>query len=84
MGISKITRNFQVTLPQDVREVKKFKVGDKVLFIINGEKVDVVKIDKNVITAAAGLWKDMKEDGLAYERRLRKEWAKREQREIKR
>lgn len=79
MGISKITRNFQVTLPQDVREVKHFKIGDKVLFVVNGEKIDLVKMDKQIIQAAAGLWKDMKEDGVTYTRRLRKGWKKRQQ-----
>ena len=67
MGISKITRNFQVTLPKDVRELKDFKVGEKVLFLVEGNRVDIVKIDKNVV----------KEAGLDNERRLRKEWSKR-------
>ena len=83
MGISKITRNFQVTLPHDVREVKNFRVGDKVLFVVNGENVDLVKMDREIISSAAGLWKDMKEGGVAYERRLREEWKKRERREMK-
>ena len=77
MGISKITRNFQVTLPKDVRELKDFKVGEKVLFLVEGNRVDIVKIDKNVVKEAAGLWAGMKETGLDYERRLRKEWSKR-------
>jgi len=83
MGISKITRNFQVTLPHDVREAKNFRVGEKVLFIINGEKIDVVKMDKNIISSAAGLWTNFKESGIDYERKLRKEWKKREEREMK-
>ena len=77
MGISKITRNFQITLPKDVRELKDFKVGEKVLFLVEGNRVDIVKIDKNVVKEAAGLWAGMKETGLDYERRLRKEWSKR-------
>ena len=77
MGISKITRNFQITLPKDVRELKDFKVGEKVLFLVEGNRVDIVKIDKNVVKEAVGLWAGMKETGLDYERRLRKEWSKR-------
>lgn len=77
MGISKITRNFQVTLPKDVRELKDFKVGEKVLFLVEGNRVDIVKIDKNAVKDAAGLWEGLKETGLEYERRLRKEWGKR-------
>ena len=77
MGISKITRNFQITLPKDVRELKDFKIGEKVLFLVEGNRVDIVKIDKNAVKEAAGLWAGMKETGLDYERRLRKEWSKR-------
>lgn len=77
MGISKITRNYQVTLPQDVREIKRFRVGEKVLFLIEGNKVELVKIDKNIVREAAGLWKGLKETGLEYKKRLRKGWSKR-------
>ena len=83
MGISKITRNFQITLPRDIRELKHFKVGDKLLFVVENERIDLVKMDKEVIRAAGGIWKEMKEDGLAYERKLRNEWMKRERREMR-
>ena len=83
MGISKITRNFQVTLPRDVRELKRFNVGDKVLFVVEGERIDLVKMDKETIRSAAGLWKDMKEDGTSYVRKTRSEWRKREIREMR-
>ena len=78
MGISKITRNFQVTLPKDVRELKEFKVGEKVIFVVEGDKVDIIKMDKNIVREAAGLWAGLKETGVGYETRLRKEWAKRQ------
>jgi len=77
MGISKITRNFQVTLPRDVREFKNFRVGEKVLFVVEGNRVDIIKIDKNIVKEAAGLWAGIKETGIEYETRLRKRWAKR-------
>ncbi len=77
MGISKITRNFQVTLPKDIRELKNFRVGEKVLFVMEGNRVDLVKMDKNIVKESAGLWADMKETGIEYETRLRKAWVKR-------
>ncbi|MEK6861664.1 MAG: AbrB/MazE/SpoVT family DNA-binding domain-containing protein [Nanoarchaeota archaeon] len=77
MGISKITRNYQVTLPRDIREIKRFRVGEKVLFLVEGDKVELVKIDKNIVREAAGLWRGLKETGLEYKKRLRKGWSKR-------
>lgn len=77
MGISKITRNFQVTLPPDVREIKDFHIGDKVLFVMNGGTVEVEKVGRDVIMEAAGIWAGEKETGVQYQRRVRKEWRKR-------
>jgi len=77
MGISKVTRNFQVTLPQDIRELKHFKVGDKIIFVARDNCVEIIKVEKDAIKAAAGLWSDFKETGEHYQRRLRKEWSRR-------
>lgn len=77
MGISKVTRNYQVTLPADVREFKNLKVGDKVLFTIHDDAVELEKMDKKVIEKAAGLWADMEETGIEYTDRIRSEWKRR-------
>ena len=77
MGISKITRNFQVTLPKDVREQKQFKVGDKVLFIVEDKSVEIVKMNDSAVRDAAGLWSGIKETGVEYENRMRGQWKKR-------
>ena len=77
MGVSKMTRNFQVTVPRDVRDVKRLKEGDRVVFAIDGERVELHKIDEDAIAAAAGLWKDTGETGAEYEQRMRRPWTKR-------
>lgn len=81
MGIAKITRNYQVTLPRDVREVKDLKEGDKVIFTIEDNKVNLVKVDNDVIKAAAGIWSKTRESGLVYERKMRAGWRRRLKRE---
>ena len=77
MGIAKITRNYQVTLPKDVRRLKDLEEGDTVIFAIEGTRVDIVKMNKDVIALAAGLWKETKETGLGYTKKVRKSWKKR-------
>ncbi len=77
MGFSKITRNFQVTLPRDVRAAKNLHVGDEVVFVIRDNGVDIVKLDHRTIADAAGLWADTAESGIQYARRLRGEWGRR-------
>ena len=81
MGIAKITRNYQITLPKDVREVKRLKEGDSVVFTIENDRVQLMKAEKDATSAAAGIWKRTKESGVIYERRIREGWKKRIQRE---
>lgn len=77
MGISKITRNFQITLPKDIREQKNFKVGDKVLFVVEDKSVELIKMNEGAINDAAGIWGSLKESGVEYEKRMRGKWKKR-------
>ena len=79
MESSRITRNFQVTLPKDIRKLKNLQVGDEVLFIVDQDRIELIKKEEDPIMAAAGLWKGMKETGVQYQKRLRKEWSKRQQ-----
>ena len=80
MGISKITRNFQVTLPKDVRKIVGIKEGDEVMFVVEDNKIALVKSKEDPVLAAAGIWKDMKETGAEYQKRIRQQWKKRQKR----
>ena len=77
MLVSKVTRNYQITLPQEVREKIKFKIGDRVRFVYKDGKVEILKIDNDILKRAAGLWKGNKETGLQFTKRLRSEWSHR-------
>ena len=72
MGISKITRNYQIIIPKYVRELKDLREGDSIIFFLEGNKVEIIKADKNIIQEAAGIW-ETKETGIEYEDRIRKE-----------
>jgi len=81
MGMSIVTRNYQVTIPKDVRETTGIKVGDKVVFSIEGDKVEVRKLSKETAEKAFGSWKgSIKGSSVDYVRKMRKEWNKREKR----
>lgn len=43
-GISKITRNFQVSIPPNIREKLKLRLGDYIAFIVLDEKVVIAKV----------------------------------------
>ncbi len=82
MGIGKVTRNFQVTIPRDVRELRPLREGDLVMFSVEGERIVLEMVDEDPIKAAAGIWSDMKEGAVAFERRLRREGEARLRREM--
>ena len=78
MGISKITRNFQLTLPNDVRSIANIGEGDSVVFVLDNGKVVLQKAEDNPIMASAGLWKNIRETGEQYQKRAREGWKKRQ------
>lgn len=79
MGIAKVTRNYQVTIPRDIRRLQNINIGDTVLFTISDGNVDFEKIDeKKSLKELAGSWKDeIKGDSIEYVREIRKGWDKR-------
>ena len=78
MGITKVTRNFQITLPKDIRRFVNVQEGDEIVFTIEDKKVIVSKPTKDAVMAAAGLWEDKKETGEQYQKRIRSQWHKRQ------
>ena len=82
MGIAKVTRNYQITIPRDIRKIQGIQVGDTVLFAIEGNKVDFVKMGKDALLAeAAGSWKGkVAEGGVEYTTALRAGWVRRRKR----
>ena len=82
MGIAKVTRNFQITIPKDIRSIQNIHEGDTVLFAIEGNKVDFLKMNKEkILSELAGSWKGkVKESGVEYVTEIRKEWSRRSKR----
>lgn len=77
MGITVVTRNYQITLPKDIRVVSNLQAGDQVLVDVDKEGriiLDVIK--KSPVDDAFGIWKDEKE-GVEYVKALRKGWGER-------
>lgn len=80
MGISRITRNCQITLPRDVRKVAGIKEGDEIMFVVEDNRVFLSKLNEDPVLAAAGIWKGVKKTGAQYQRRMREQWKKRAKR----
>ena len=57
MGISTVTRNYQVTLPRDVRELEDIEIGDRVLITVEDDEIMIKKIDTKALEDSFGAWK---------------------------
>ncbi|MFQ6072933.1 MAG: AbrB/MazE/SpoVT family DNA-binding domain-containing protein [Methanosarcinales archaeon] len=63
MTITKVNKDFQITLPRDVRELLHLKIGDKLDIIPYEDRVILKKLDKKrLLKECAGCWTDFPED----------------------
>lgn len=77
MGVSIVTRNFQVTLPKDVRELSKIEEGDKVIVEVDGEgRIIINPLRKSPVDDSFGTWAG-EVSGIRYTDSLRGEWGAR-------
>lgn len=79
MGMAKVTRNYQITLPKDARRVFKIAVGDTLLVSPGENEVVIKKLDENPVDASFGIWKSVK-DSVKYVRKGRAEYERRAKR----
>lgn len=72
-----VTRNYQITIPYDIREELGIEIGDKLVTKIKDNNVIIKKINKNTIENTFGIWKkDFSESSVDYVRKLRKSWER--------
>lgn len=78
MSISKVTRNYQITLPPEVRLHQQISVGDKVVFAVEDGKIHLFKSNEDALETAFGIW-GKGSSGKVAQKKIRAEWNKREQ-----
>ena len=72
MGMAKVTRNYQITMPKDARTAFNIRIGDSLLFIPREDSVIIKKPSRNPVDASFGIWKEVK-DSVKFVRDLRQE-----------
>ena len=81
MSITKVTRNYQITVPRDIREQAKISEGDKLVITMENEEIKLKKFDEDVFKKAFGSWKNAGiKDSVEYVGKMRKGWEKRRKR----
>ena len=81
MSITKVTRNYQITVPRDIREQAKISEGDKLIITMENNEIKMKKFDEDVFEKAFGSWKNAGiKDSVKYVRDMRNGWEKRRKR----
>jgi len=81
MSMTKVTRNYQITVPRDIREQADIKEGDKIVITIENEEIKLKKFDEDSFKKAFGIWKNAGiKDSVKYVGDMRKGWEKRRRR----
>ena len=77
MGITKVTRNFQVTLPKDVREMEKIDIGDRFVVTVEDDEIIMRMIRGKILERSFGAW-GRGRSGVVFARKIRDEAEERE------
>ncbi len=81
MSMTKVTRNYQITVPRDIRKQANIKEGDKIVITMENDEIKMKKFDEDVFKRAFGSWKNAGiKDSVKYVRDIRKEWEHRAKR----
>ncbi|MBI2653789.1 AbrB/MazE/SpoVT family DNA-binding domain-containing protein [Candidatus Woesearchaeota archaeon] len=81
MSITKVTRNYQITVPRDIREQAKISEGDKLVITMENDEIKMKKFDEDVFKKAFGSWRNAGiKDSVKWVRDIRKGWEKRRKR----
>lgn len=76
MATAIVTRNYQITLPKDVRDIERIKIGDKLIIEAKDESIELRKFTRERLLTFFGVWKT-KEDSVKFVRKLRDEGEQR-------
>lgn len=71
MGLTKVTRNYQITLPKDARTAFDIRVGDSLFVILKEDAFMIKKSSRNPVDASFGIWNDV--DSVKFVRDIRRE-----------
>lgn len=76
VSINSISSKGQFTIPKKIREELGIKEGDKVIFLLDGDRAIIKKINEQKLSNILSKQKKWPIDSLEYQRRIREEWQR--------
>jgi AbrB family looped-hinge helix DNA binding protein len=76
VSVGKVTSKGQVTIPKEIRETLGVIEGDKLIFLVEGDRVILRKVGSEKLSDILSRRRPWGESGLEFQRRLREEWRR--------
>lgn len=76
VSVGTVTSKGQVTIPKEIRETLGVIEGDKLIFLVEGDRVIMRKVGSERLSDILSRRKPWAESGLDFQRRLREEWRR--------
>ena len=76
VSVGTVTSKGQVTIPKEIRETLGVIEGDKLIFLVEGDKVVLRKVGSEKLSDILSRRRPWGERGLEFQRRLREEWRR--------
>ena len=76
VSVSTVTSKGQVTIPKEIRETLGVIEGDKLVFLVEGDRVVMRKVGSERLSDILSRRKPWGKSGLDFQRRLREEWRR--------
>ena len=74
VSVGSVNSKGQVTIPKEIRDALGLVKGDRIVFMLEGERVVIMKATREKLSDLLTRQKPWPEPGLEFQRRLREEW----------
>jgi len=74
VSVGTLTSKGQITIPKEIREILGVIEGDKLIFLVEGDRITMRKVTSEKLSDVLSRQKPWPETGLEFQRRLRGEW----------
>lgn len=74
VSVGTLTSKGQVTIPKEIREILGVIEGDKLIFLVEGDRVTMRKVTSEKLSDILSRQKPWPETGVEFQERLRGEW----------
>lgn len=74
VSVSPVSSKGQVTIPKEIRDALELRAGDRVVFLVEGDRIIIRKVEGERLSEVLARGEPWGVDSLEFQRELREEW----------